>query len=106
MVKHPRYQAMDNARQEAIPNTIEKYCGDGFSMKKVIPKEKQSRPGPIPRPSFHVFKGKEQMASFYPNGHSECYDDEFKDIYDKILNDVEEVGEKALKKFEKENPRV
>ena len=106
MVKHPRYQAMDNARQDEIPKAIARYCGEEFQMKKIMPQSKQSRPGPIPRPSFHVFKGKEQIASFYPNGHSECYDDELKEVHDKIVKDVEEVGEKALERFEKENPRV
>ncbi|MHA1882452.1 MAG: hypothetical protein ACTSUO_05350 [Candidatus Thorarchaeota archaeon] len=97
---------MDNARQEEIPNIIDRHCGDEFQMKKVMPQAKQSRPGPIPRPSFHVLKGKNRVASFYPNGHSECYDDAFKETHDKIVKDVEEVGEKALKIFEKENPRV
>ncbi len=104
MVKHPRYQAMDNARQDAIPLAIDNYCGEEFQMKKIMPQSKQSRPGPIPRPSFHVSRGADRVASFYPNGHSECFDDEFKEIYDKIVKDVEEVGEKALVQFEKDNP--
>ncbi len=106
MVKHPRYQAMDNARQDAIPKVIETYCGDEFQTKKIMPQSKQTRPGPIPRPSFHVLKGKDRVASFYPNGHSECYIDDFKEVYDKIMRNLEEIAEKALKRFEKENPRI
>ena len=105
MVKHPRYQAMDNARQNEIPRALDRYCGEVYNWTKVEPQASKGIPGPIPRPSFHVFKGKDRVASFYPNGHSECYDDEFKKIYERIEKDVEKVAQEALKRFEKEYRR-
>ena len=105
MVKHPRYQAMDNARQDAIPNVFEKYCNSEYKLQRVEPKiEEEPKVGPIPRPSFHVFKDEIRIAVFYPSGFTECFQDDFRETFEKMIEDIERIAQEALTQFEKDYP--
>ena len=95
---------MDNARQDAIPKVFEEHCSSGYKLQRVEPKKEEPRPGPIPRPSFHVFKGDLHIATFYPHGFAECYQDDFEGIFDKMKEDLERIAQKALTQFEKDYP--
>ncbi|TXT57465.1 MAG: hypothetical protein BAJATHORv1_10167 [Candidatus Thorarchaeota archaeon] len=100
MVKHPKYQAMDEARQIAIPKAFEKFCPDDFVLDVIEPKS-DSRPGPIPRPTFRVFSPQEVLlAHFHPNGYSECHDVSFQEIYEKMKVMIEEAAKRGYEEFQ------
>ena len=108
MVKHPKYQAMDDARQDAIPKAINNFCNDDYKLKRNEPynsKNQDNRSsGPRPRPTFEVInKNNKRVAIFYPNGYSECFDNEFKGIYEKIVQKIDEAADQALHEYEKKN---
>lgn len=104
MVKHPKYQAMDDARQDIIPEAICDFCNDEYKIKRSEPysKSQHSHPlNPRPRPTFEIINTEnKRVAIFYPNGYSECFDKEFKTIYDKIVLRIKEVANRALTEFE------
>jgi hypothetical protein len=103
MVKHPRYQAMDNARQHEIPVAFDRHNTGKFRMKKIEPREPKERiPGPLPRPTFQVLeKNGNLVAFFHPNGHAECRNASFRVIFDKMQRDIEEAASETLDNFEK-----
>ncbi len=102
MVKHPRYQAMDNARQSEIPRAFAKYCGKEFEIKRIEPvREKDPKPGPIPRPTFQILNASGTLvAHFHPNGYSECHDESFRNIYEKMKDAIEKAAQRALEEYE------
>lgn len=108
MVKHPRYQAMDNARQHEIPIAFERHKTRDFRMKKIEPRESKERiPGPLPRPTFQVLDKKENLAAFFhPSGHAECRDESFRAIFDRMQRDIERAASKALDEFEKSEKKL
>ena len=101
MVKHPKYQAMDNARQHAIPRAFEEYASEEYTLKRIEPYiPEEPRPGPIPRPTFEVYnKDGEMVAQFYPNGYSDCKHEAFRQIFDRMVNTIEKAGQRGLKEF-------
>ncbi|MFW9924854.1 MAG: hypothetical protein ACFFDW_16370 [Candidatus Thorarchaeota archaeon] len=102
MVKHPRYQAMDDARQKEIPLAFEEFCSKNFSLEIIPPiKEEPPRPGPIPRPAFRVLdQDKTIVAYFHPWGNSKCYREDFQLIFDKMNKAIEEAAAEALRIYE------
>lgn len=103
MVKHPRYQAQDVGRMEEIPRAFERYCPTSYKLERVEPKRDPKTVGPIPRPTFRILDETGKLvAHFHPYGHSECHDDAFKEIYEKIAKDVEQAGFSAMTQFEKD----
>ncbi|MFX1474723.1 MAG: hypothetical protein ACFFCO_04490 [Promethearchaeota archaeon] len=108
MVKHPKYQAMDDARQEAIPRAFERFCGKEYRLEEEEP-YRPSVPlaGPIPRPRFHIFHGKERVATFHPNGYAEHFDKDFLPIFERMRGMIEVAAQQAYEEFERggEPPR-
>ncbi len=103
LVKHPRYQAQHVGRMEEIPRAFERYCPNSYRLERVAPKRDPKTVGPIPRPTYRILNEKgELVAHFHPYGHSECYDDSFKEIYDKMARDIEQAGFSAMQRFEQE----
>ena len=104
MVKHPRYQAQDVGRMEEIPRAFKRYCPESYELERIGPfREEDPRPGPIPRPTFRVLNEKgDLVAHFHPYGNSECHNDSFKDIFEKMARDIEQAGFSAMESFEKE----
>ncbi|MBD3192631.1 MAG: hypothetical protein GF308_18465 [Candidatus Heimdallarchaeota archaeon] len=106
MVKHPKYQAMDDARESEIPRAFNLFCKEGFSLRTIKPshsRESEAIPaGPIPRPTFEVVDEQgEKMAEFYPNGHSKCFDEKFQNYFDQMVVVIEKAAQRALEEFEK-----
>ncbi|MHA1682221.1 MAG: hypothetical protein ACTSUE_14890 [Promethearchaeota archaeon] len=103
MVKHPKYQAMDRARQEMIPRAFEMLVSTDYKMARVEPSP-PSEPvaGPVPRPVFNVINEKtgEIVAVFSPNGYSECMNDDFRGFFKKITRKVEKAAKQALINYE------
>ena len=100
-MKAPEYQAMDDARQWKIPEAFKKYTTDEFELKVLDPKRSSEPiPGPRPRPEFHIFdKNRKKVAQFYPNGYSECLDEKFRAIFDKMVKDIETAAQDAYNEF-------
>lgn len=104
MVKHPKYQAMDDARQEAIPRLFAEICGNrqDLSLERVEPVVAvDPKPGPIPRPIFHVKQAgrDDNLAVIHPNGYAECFEDSFKESFDKMVQELEDIAKQALRDF-------
>lgn len=102
MVKHPRYQAMDDARERAIPLLYLKYCKYDYKLEIIPPvKEKDPKPGPIPRPTFRMLNLKDNLvAHFHPYGTGKCYKDDFKPTFDKIMQEIDKAAKEALALYE------
>ncbi|MBD3160440.1 MAG: hypothetical protein GF309_16790 [Candidatus Lokiarchaeota archaeon] len=104
MVKHPRYQAQDVGRMEEIPRAFRRYCPDSYQIERVEPKRDKQVIGPIPRPTFRILNEQGNlMAHFHPYGHSECHDETFREIYEKMASDIEKAGISALNRYEKQS---
>ena len=103
MVKHPRYQAQDVGRMEEIPRVFERYCPESFKLERIEPARDPHMVGPVPRPTFRVLNEGKLVGYFHPYGQSECHDDSFKDIYNKMARSIKKAGVSAMKAFEKEN---
>lgn len=101
MVKHPRYQAQDDGRQEEIPRAFERHCGKDFELKRIKPKVPDDPlPGPILRPTFQILdKSGNLVAHFHGGGGSKCHDDGFKVIYEKMKSDIERAGLEAMAEY-------
>ncbi|MCP4763278.1 MAG: hypothetical protein GY870_16005 [archaeon] len=111
MVKHPKYQAMDSARELMIQKSFEIICNEQSDLKLIshepLP-SKEVRTGPIPRPTFEVLEGKsgDKIAEFFPNGYSKCLKANFQPLFEKMVSMIEESAQKAYLDFEKfENNR-
>jgi hypothetical protein len=100
MVKHPKYQAMDNAREYAIPCVFEKFCTKEYQLKRIEPYiSDKPRAGPIPRPTFEIYNKEEKIvAQFFPNGYAECKDSTFQPIFNKMVKEIE-AAQRGLKEF-------
>ena len=103
MVKHPRYQAMDDGRQSEIPRAFERHCGNMYQLKRIEPvREKDPKPGPIPRPTFQVLDSDGKLvAHFHPWGNSECHDESFRQIFELMNKDIEQAATRALQEYER-----
>lgn len=102
MVKHPKYQAMDNARQDMIPRAFERFCGGKYRLEVEEPfRPSEPVAGPIPRPTFHIHKGKKKVAVFHPNGYSACYDKGFSALFEKMREVIEEAARRSYEEFER-----
>ncbi len=103
MVKPPRFQAMDNARQREIPVAFEKFKTAQFQMKKIEPKELEEKiPGPLPRPTFQILDSDGKLVAFFhPHGYGECKEESFKPIFDKMFKAIKRAANKALKEYER-----
>lgn len=103
MVEPPRLQIQFDAREEVIPKVFEKYCKDNYKLDIIQPKkEKNPKPGPIARPTFRVLGDKEELIAFFnPWGHAECYQDEFKKHFKKMVKEIEKAAKDALREFQR-----
>ncbi len=103
MVKHPRYQAQDVGRMEEIPRAFERYCPHSYKIERVEPKRDPKTVGPIPRPTFRIIDDTGRLvAHFHPYGHSECHEEAFREIYEKMARDIEQAGFSAMQQFERD----
>lgn len=107
MVKHPKYQAMDSAREEILPELIKEALRDKTALDLMIQKPKYGpkRVGPKPRPTFLIVDKatKEIWATFHPYGHYKCIMEEFEEDYQQIIHEAEEAAERALKNYNEAN---
>ncbi|HUX99720.1 MAG TPA: hypothetical protein VMV49_09220 [Candidatus Deferrimicrobium sp.] len=103
MVKHPKYQAMDNAREWEIPEAFKKYSTNEYEIKRREPiRTSEPVAGPIPRPNFEIFdKNGKLIAEFNPNGYSECFDEKFRSIYEKMVKSIEEAAQRGFQEYMK-----
>ena len=101
MVEPPRLQVQFDARQKTIPIVFDKYCKDKFQLEIVPPKkEKDPKPGPIKRPTFRILDEKGKLVAYFnPWGNAECYNDNFKDFFDRMVKDIEKAAKDALVEF-------
>ena len=102
MVEPPRLQVQFDARQKMIPIIFEKYCKEKYLLEIIPPKkEKDPKPGPIQRPTFRVLNELGELYAFFnPWGNAECYKEEFKPLFDKIIIEIEKATKEALRNFE------
>ncbi|HUU79285.1 MAG TPA: hypothetical protein VMX55_13145 [candidate division Zixibacteria bacterium] len=102
MVEPPRLQAQFDARQKIIPILFEKYCKENYKLEIIPPKkEKDPKPGPIARPTFRVLDSSGELVAFFnPWGNAECYKDKFKELYEKLVREIEKTAKDALRDFE------
>ena len=102
MVEPPRLQVQFDAREKIIPILYEKYCKDKYKFLTIPPTiEKNPKPGPIKRPSFHLRDDSgEVVASFNPWGIASCYKEDFKSISDTIVEEMNQAAKDALDEFE------
>ena len=102
MVEPPRLQVQFDAREKIIPILFEKYCKDKYQFVTVPPtREKNPRPGPIKRPTFHIRDDSEEIVAFFnPWGTAACYKEDFRQIYDIIVKEMNQAAKDALQEFE------
>ncbi|MBN1327897.1 MAG: hypothetical protein JXA54_00360 [Candidatus Heimdallarchaeota archaeon] len=103
MVEPPHLQVEFDTRQKMIPIVFEKYCKANYRLKIVPPKkEKDPKPGPILRPTFQVIdESGELIAFFNPWGGAECYKEEFKHFFARIVKEIEKGVEEAARDFKR-----
>ncbi len=101
MVEPPHLQAEFDARQKLIPQVFEKHCKQNYTLKIIPPKkEKDPLPGPIARPTFQILDDSGELIAFFnPWGKAECYKDEFKHFFDRIVKEIETGVEEAKRDF-------
>ena len=101
MVEPPRLRVQYDAREKMIPILFEKHCKDNFKLKIIPPvKEKDPKPGPIKRPTFQVIDARGELVAFFnPWGGAECYKDEFKHFFDRMVKKIEKAAKDALDDF-------
>lgn len=102
MVEPPRLRVQFDAREKIIPILFEKYCKETYKFVTIPPTvEKDPRPGPIKRPTFHIRdESGELLAFFNPWGATSCYKEDFKPIYDKMVEEISQAAKDALEEFE------
>lgn len=104
MVKHPKYQAMDSAREELIPILVKEKISENpdLLLIETPPNYNPEIDGPIPRASFTVKNKKtgKLVATFHPYGHNSCKDESFQDDFDDIVKRLQNAADEALKEFE------
>ena len=102
MVEPPKLQVQFDARQNIIPVLFEKHCKDNYKLKIIPPKkEKDPKPGPIARPTFQILDDSGEIIAFFnPWGKAECFKDEFKHFFEKMVNEIENAAKDALAEFE------
>jgi len=95
MVEPPRLQVQFDAREKIIPILFEKYCKETYKFVTIPPTvEKNPRPGPIRDESGEL------LAFFNPWGATSCYKEDFKPIYDKMVEEINQAAKDALEEFE------
>ncbi len=93
---------MDNARQHMIPRAFDQFCGGKYRLEVEEPiRPSEPIAGPIPRPTFNIYKGKQKVAVFHPNGYAACYDKKFNKIFEQMRAMIEEAAQRASKEFER-----
>ncbi len=93
---------MDNARQDMIPRAFEQFCAGKYRLEVEEPfRPSEPIAGPIPRPTFHIFKRKTKVATFHPNGYAACFEDKFKTIFEQMRRVIEEAAQRAYAEFER-----
>lgn len=102
MVEPPKLQVQFDAREKIIPILFDKYCNDTYKFVTVpATVEKDPKPGPIKRPTFHIRdESGELIAHFNPWGAAACYNEEFKPIFDKMVEEINQAVKDALDEFE------
>ena len=102
MVEPPRLQVQFDAREKIIPILIEKYCRDEYKLVIIPPTiEKDPKPGPIKRPTFHLRDDSGELVAFFnPWGAAACYKEEFKHFFDRIVKEINQVAKDALEEFD------
>ncbi len=102
MVEPPRLQVQFDAREKIIPILFEKHCKDKYKLKIIPPtKEKDPKPGPILRPTFQIVdESGELIAFFNPWGKAECYKEEFKHFFEKMVREIEAAVKDALEEYD------
>lgn len=101
MVEPPRLQVQFDARQKIIPILFEKHCSHNYELEIIPPKkEKNPKPGPIARPTFRVLDSTGELIAFFnPHGAAECFKDEFKYYFEKMVQEIEKAAKDALEEF-------
>ncbi|MHA1121487.1 MAG: hypothetical protein ACTSUW_00365 [Candidatus Heimdallarchaeota archaeon] len=82
-----------------IPMAFEKFCDKNYSLKEEIPEgiDESSEDARV-KTIFHIFnKEKEKVATFNPIGEYQCLKDSFKDIFNRMVEDIEYAAYKAKK---------
>ncbi|NHJ85832.1 MAG: hypothetical protein FK734_10245 [Asgard group archaeon] len=102
MVEPPRLQVQFDARQKMIPILFERHCKANYKLNIIPPKkEKDPMPGPIPRPTFQVLDDTGELIAFFnPWGAAECYKEEFKPFFEKMVKEIEHAAKEALMGFQ------
>ncbi|MHA1221077.1 MAG: hypothetical protein ACTSQB_05020 [Candidatus Heimdallarchaeota archaeon] len=102
MVEPPRIGVQFDARQKIIPILFEKHCQDKYKLEILLPeKEKDPKPGPSRRPTFRVLDESGELVAFFnPFGNAECFKDEFKHFFDRMVKEIEYAAKEALSDFE------
>lgn len=102
MVEPPRLRVQFDAREKIIPILFEKHCKDKYQLEIIPPKEDEDpKPGPIQRPTFQVVDEYGELIAFFnPWGKAECYKEEFKHFFDKMIEKIEAAAKDALEEFE------
>ncbi|MHA1916843.1 MAG: hypothetical protein ACTSUV_00805 [Candidatus Ranarchaeia archaeon] len=93
MVKHSKNLSSSEVRELVIPKIFKELNLKDYILKKT---EQKVIPDVIleqkPRPKFHIFDmDKTKVATFLPNGHSECYDEKFRPIFEKIKKKIKNI---------------
>ena len=91
-----------------IPMAFEKFCPDAYRLKQIpldvdISQEDLIRINSV----YEIYDpDNKKVASFKPTGEYECFDDDFKIIFDEIVNDLNYAAYKANKAQEEEEKRL
>jgi len=80
----------------------EKYCKEKHTLEVIPPKkEKNPKPGPIPRPTFRILDSAGELVAFFnPHGRAECYKDDFKPLFEKMLAEIKTAVKEAALEFQ------
>jgi hypothetical protein len=102
MVEPPRLRVQFDAREKIIPILFDKHCKSKYQLEIIPPKkERDSKPGPIQRPTFRVLDESGELVAFFnPWGKAECYKEEFKHFFEKMVKEIETTAKDALEEFE------
>ena len=91
-----------------IPIAFERFCDKTFTLDKVVPEgiDDTSDDYKI-KVIFNILnEKKEKVASFQPDGKYECYDNSFKPIFDKIVEELGYAAYRALKAQEELDKKI
>ena len=94
--------------ERQIPNiyplrqTFVNYYLDEYKLVIIPPTiEKDPKPGPIKRPTFHIRDDSGELVAFFnPWGTAACYKEEFKHFFDRMVKEINQAAKDALEEFE------